>query len=963
MKRTMLFLCALALMFSPLFGVTWTPPAHLNGYWTPGTHVGIPGGIPTNRTNIIDVSLAPYSADKTGAVDCTAVVWQAIIAAPKDGTTVVYFPAGTYQLQYIPLSAQGQSGPEPLKPYNVNNVTLRGAGSGQNGEDPTILDIRSSTGISFGQGTQWTNISNPTSTITPASLTKGATTITVANASGFLNSPTTSGGAAARIVLPDDPSIPIVSPQSVGDNRFFPVYIESKSGNNLTLSGPIHADFSGLTGARIYQTTYVTQTGVGIEGFVIDGANSPGLAEPLLCTGTARNCWIKDVKIKSFTKHGIDLFDTINFEIRGCYIGPSIDPQIGLSNYFGLGVGTAAGMLFEDNIVVGIMPLIELNHGVVRSAFTYNFLDAAPFSQSFITNHGVHNQSNVMEGNRCATIQSDAYHGGESEELIFRNHFTAIYSVETPTQLGYTVALNRWARGFGLVGNILLSNGFDWSGGNYATAGVILGNPYGGQIKGGTVQLSATPPDPWLDWDMTTGMARRWPGTLTERTTGNTGKVTLDPGHAANFSAALAIANNNGIGKARGLTGHQFVGVTSVDGDVVTFIDGSTPISPAHPLGGNVPLGDPVIFTPSALGFQELDLDVELTLTRVHNFDYHNNTIPSLQRLPPGDVLPKSMVYGETEPAWWPDGYTWPPFDPETPSEAGVSSLPAGARYVRTLPPAITAASVNTLGTILTIQLNKPVFLGAGGSGGFTLSGAGLTFKDGDESTNIRYDITGHVILDEESLTLTYVTVADGWEDLNGNDLPSRTGANTLTVYNGSQFSGTAVWYDGAEPTLAGTNSNHYLFPAQNLVQPVTVLEAGSATKIRLYIGANQFNSAVKFAVYNSAGVLLASQTNSVTITDNLQIFPIPTFPVTPGVYYLSIATNNNNDPVVRILTGQPANSRYWNYTSYPSFPPNPIVPVDGTANKLGISLRVIPDAQPPPTITYAVGVLVFMRR
>ena len=40
----------------------------------PGTDVGVVGGIPTTRTNIIDVTQSPYNADKTGATDAKAAI-------------------------------------------------------------------------------------------------------------------------------------------------------------------------------------------------------------------------------------------------------------------------------------------------------------------------------------------------------------------------------------------------------------------------------------------------------------------------------------------------------------------------------------------------------------------------------------------------------------------------------------------------------------------------------------------------------------------------------------------------------------------------------------------------------------------------------------------------------------------------------------------------------------------------
>src|SRR3954469_6944010 len=61
--------------------------------WTPGVMTGVPGGIPT-RTNLIDVTTAPYNADNSGAADSSAAIQLAVNAARSND--VVYLPTGTY---------------------------------------------------------------------------------------------------------------------------------------------------------------------------------------------------------------------------------------------------------------------------------------------------------------------------------------------------------------------------------------------------------------------------------------------------------------------------------------------------------------------------------------------------------------------------------------------------------------------------------------------------------------------------------------------------------------------------------------------------------------------------------------------------------------------------------------------------------------------------------------------------
>jgi hypothetical protein len=73
----------LALQASWASGVTAAEiiPADRLADWTPGITVGVPGGIPTDRTHLIDVTKAPYNADSTGAADAQPAIKKAIADA------------------------------------------------------------------------------------------------------------------------------------------------------------------------------------------------------------------------------------------------------------------------------------------------------------------------------------------------------------------------------------------------------------------------------------------------------------------------------------------------------------------------------------------------------------------------------------------------------------------------------------------------------------------------------------------------------------------------------------------------------------------------------------------------------------------------------------------------------------------------------------------------------------------
>src|SRR4051812_5283927 len=87
-------------------------PSNRTTPWIPGATVGVLSGIPM-RTNLINVTLPPYNADKTGSNDAAAVIQAAINAAASND--VIYLPAGKYRLSstlfldrsYISLRGNG----------------------------------------------------------------------------------------------------------------------------------------------------------------------------------------------------------------------------------------------------------------------------------------------------------------------------------------------------------------------------------------------------------------------------------------------------------------------------------------------------------------------------------------------------------------------------------------------------------------------------------------------------------------------------------------------------------------------------------------------------------------------------------------------------------------------------------------------------------------------------------------
>ena len=90
--------------------------------------------------------------------------------------------------------------------------------------------------------------------------------------------------------------------------------------------------------------------------------------------------------------------------------------------------------------------------------------------------------------------------------------------------------------------------------------------------------------------------------------------------------------------------------------------------------------------------------------------------------------------------------------------------------------PTFTSAVINAAGDTLTLTADEAVSVGAGGSGGFTLStGQTVTYTSGAGSTTIVCSISP--VAYAETVTYGYTQPGDGFEDAAGNDLATFSGA------------------------------------------------------------------------------------------------------------------------------------------------------------------------------------------
>ena len=603
--------------------------------WTPGTKVGVIGGIPTTRTQFVDATQSPYNADNTGTNSATTAIQNALNACPAD--QYVYLPAGTYKVGQINMP---------------NSVTLKGAGM-----DSTILRSQSGTKTIFvGSEANYEWLGEVQVT---AGNTRDSTTLTMASTSTF------TAGKIALLRWTDattdatlsDGSTFIVSstagPTYSGKVRRQMVYIVSKTSTQLTIApGILHTPQTGTTLYAAPSTAIGLN--VGVEDLTIDGQDSPPVYG--IEIEQSYNCWIKNVKSTNISNYPFFLYDSVNCEITHSFASGGTG---GGTNGAGILMNTACSCYVYDNIIDRVFPCFEINVGSCGNAVAYNLGEGSATVQGTLNcNHGTHNSHNLFEGNIIPSFQSDGYFGSASECPVFRNwiHGTNL----TQDFNNYLVSLNRWTRYFSLVGNLFGHT--DYVGGiNYS-----FGNPNLGNASfTGTYQMSAN--DFPIEW--------KNPATLTAGGGTSSGTMTLASGNISTGQFRPAIHWSGG--------GWAILSNVVKSGTTVTFdIEFSSGSLPSN--------GTALEFWGGQEGFQGKDEDCYATYdggTTNLRVNYWLQTavagIPANEVLG-GDTFPDSL-YLNSKPSWF-RSLSWPPFNPQSPGSLTINqryqTTPSGYRFV-----------------------------------------------------------------------------------------------------------------------------------------------------------------------------------------------------------------------------------------------------------------------------------------
>jgi hypothetical protein len=373
------------------------------------SYAGIPGGIPQRNTICATIDSALYG---NGTTDATAAIQEALDTCP-DGE-VVYVPEGTYLI----------NGTIHL----YDDDTLRGAGPGQTilkhggGWSRSLVDMRGSIYYQL------------------ATLHKIYPVIEANKDSQIITLSSTAG------INPGD----ILLINQLNDNELVdPVGVEGKctycgyedgdrvlgqfvevtgiDGDQVRLNLPLHWTYDIDLDPWAYQVdAYAMIRNAGLEDLTLT-QDDPEVEFVIEMDG-AQYSWIKNVEIKNVQRRGMWIIDSLQNEIRECYVHIGIDGY-GRDRGYGILLDIhSSNNLVENNILSiidggGIMTAGGASGNVIAYNYLHDILFDDPWwlIASPSINHAPHPKMNLWEGNIAYKAEADIIHGSSSHNTIFRS--------------------------------------------------------------------------------------------------------------------------------------------------------------------------------------------------------------------------------------------------------------------------------------------------------------------------------------------------------------------------------------------------------------------------------------------------------------------------------------------------------------------------------------------------------------
>lgn len=735
-------------------------PSNKTNNWTPGSYVGIIGGIPIRTT--IYTNLTPSGSDDTAQIQAAAN------ACPSN--QVVKLGIGNWIITSVIL----------VPSY----ITIRG--NWTNGP----IQFNNSSGQScFSVGAfneyQWYAPksgfpSTPDNSI-DGNYTRGISNITIRASGNAI------AGRLIRISQNNDTNALSISIHTMGYENVkaqITRIVSISNGTNLIIWPPLLFDLTNSLFPLYAQMGTSARTLAGVEDLYITCSNSTSTAATVLISD-AYNCWAKNVKLRSIKNYGFGVFNSVNYQLEQCWVDESSDGPV--SNHAGFLVNSSCSGLMHNNVIIHVFPNLEMNFNSSGNVFSYNFTDANYYGNSICVNHGPHNVFNLIEGNISPNIESDGYFGSSSEETIFRNWFHMMTPYATTNAVNgsgiWAVKLNRFNRNATIIGNVMgniVSNMSFY--GIYALGKPNIGNENWG--AGLLADQNGFGP-PW-------GVQGHYGGATTFNMSGST-LTSSSPFFGATNAADNQywtlgwVIQDRTAGDNAAFNISFYTNSTTVAGSVSrTFTSHNVDIFPG----------------PNA--WQELDTNTFITATIKgnHYLITATATTPSL-RWPTntvidsalnGDAMPNSLYLTIAPDFFTNANIAWPPFGLEggRTNNLNPTNIPAGYAWVNgywpisgpdTNAPNLNTSTISIDGITWTFSFDEAITFGAGGNSGWTTSMSGgvvtLIYSSGNGTSSLIY--TGNrTVFQGETGTVSYTQPGNGIEDNAGNDFASVSGVNVV---------------------------------------------------------------------------------------------------------------------------------------------------------------------------------------
>ena len=720
------------------------------------THVGVRGGI-VARPNSINVTQAPYNADKTGAADATAAIQAALNAAGSND--VVYFPDGNYLIEgslhlytsYVTLRGD-------------TNSTLIGVGSAG-----AMLNIGHSGDLN-GQVTDYIS----------AGATNGSTTITLTAAPSFAVGDLI--GLAQGDATLGTSTFPIINVHQWNYNIQQEEIVTAISGDVVTVSDPIVWNFTNapVVMAAVGGVTH----GVGLENLIFKTTNAAtggkGSYGDTIQMFDCYDTWVTNCSVLYSYSYAWSLYYSSHLTIFDNAIRFS---QGSGQDHSGLLTANVSGCLIANNIIAdGLQPGIEFDQGTVGNVFFGNFLTNNIID---VDNHAPHPLMNLWEENMFSGyFEMDGYFGSSSHQTLLRNSVGSTY---------IPLVFKRWATHMNVVGNVLGSPA-----GSYPQYTSTAINPIGAMI------IQSGYPNIGNNAYVPTTAAVAWNFPLSSGSAGdNSGLIYSSPIFTFTNSQG---PTSNLIGNFSAINGMMATLANSVytfqiqdnNNTNLYYPTNGTPLS-ATSAGTSTKLAlnqsvtvkaGMTLYVSGQNAYQQLQSSNILTDTINGNYDYFHNAVTWNNGVV--QAIPTSLLYTNGAPAWWGTN-RWPAIDPL--SSPVVTMIPAEYLYeygrpqmVATSPVISVTPASQSFGTVATETTTDQTFT-VQNTGGGTLTGSASVAGPFSIISGGSYSLGAG---QSQTVTVSYSPTTAG------------TSSQTIT------FSGGA----GASVTLNGTA---LIAPAQNL--------------------------------------------------------------------------------------------------------------------------------------------------